>query len=265
MITMLRNAMLAAAAIAALAAPLAARAEETPVRNIVLVHGAFADASGWRGVHDILTARGYHVSEVQNPLTSLAEDVAATRRVLDRQDGPAVLVGHSWGGSVITEAGIHPAVRALVYVAALAPDAGETTAQQYAGFTTPPEFVIETGADGFGFVPRDQFRAAFAADLPEADAAFLAASQVPINMSVFATPLQHAAWRDRPSRAVFGTADKAFDQRMLHAMAERIGAQVTELPGASHALFISQAEAVADVIEEAARQASAAEETAEAR
>ena len=120
-----------------------AAAQTRAARNVVLVHGAFADGSGWRGVYDELTRRGYRVSIVQNPLTSLADDVAATTRILDRQDGPTVLVGHSWGGTVITEAGVHPNVAALVYVSALAPDAGETTAQQYAGFAPTPEFVIE--------------------------------------------------------------------------------------------------------------------------
>src|SRR5690606_16802821 len=122
------------------------------VRNVVLVHGAFVDGSGWRGVRDNLTARGYNVSIVQNPLTSLEDDVRATTRVLERQDGPTVLVGHSWGGTVITEAGVHPNVAALVYVSALSPDAGETTAQQYKGFAPTPDFVIDVGEDGYGFL-----------------------------------------------------------------------------------------------------------------
>ncbi len=121
-----------------------------PVKNVVLVHGAFADGSGWRGVYDELTSRGYRVTIVQNPLTSLADDVAATRRALDRQDGPTVLVGHSWGGTVITEAGVHPKVSSLVYVSALAPDAGETTAQQYEGFPPASKFVLDVQADGYG-------------------------------------------------------------------------------------------------------------------
>ena len=155
------------------------------IKNVVLVHGAFADGSGWRGVYDKLTARGYRVTIVQNPLTSLEDDVAATTRVLDRQDGPTILVGHSWGGTVITEAGVHPNVAGLVYVSALAPDAGETTAQQYEGFAPTPDFVIDVGDDGFGFLNRDKFKAGFAADVSDADAAFLRDSQVPINMSVF--------------------------------------------------------------------------------
>jgi pimeloyl-ACP methyl ester carboxylesterase len=126
----------------------AAAAQTSAVKNVVLVHGAFADGSGWRGVYNELARRGYRVSIVQNPRTSLADDVAATTRVLDRQDGPTVLLGHSWGGTVITEAGVHPKVAALVYVSALAPDAGETTGQQYAGFAPTPEFVIETQRAG---------------------------------------------------------------------------------------------------------------------
>ena len=224
-----------------------------PIRNVVLVHGAFADGSGWRGVYDALTARGYRVSIVQNPLTSLAEDVAATRRVLDRQDGPAILVGHSWGGTVITEAGVHPKVAGLVYVSALSPDAGETTAQQYGGFTTPPEFVIDIDANGFGIVKPENFKAGFAADVSDADVAFMRDSQVPIAMSVFGTALTQAAWRSRPSWAVIATDDKAFDLRMLRHMASRIRAKVTEVP-ASHAVFMTQAKLVADVIEQAAKE-----------
>src|SRR5678815_2277426 len=134
--------MLSAAAIASMAA--SANAQTPAVKNVVLVHGAFADGSGWRGVYDELTERGYRVTIVQNPLTSLADDVAATQRALDRQDGPTILVGHSWGGVVITEAGTHSNVIGLVYVSALSPDAGETTGQQYQGFAATPEFVIET-------------------------------------------------------------------------------------------------------------------------
>jgi pimeloyl-ACP methyl ester carboxylesterase len=129
------------------------------VRNVVLVHGAFADGSGWRGVYDNLTQRGYKVTIVQNPLTSFADDIAATKRAIERQDGPTILVGHSWGGVMITEAGIDPKVTGLVYVSALSPDAGETTAQQYEGHTTPPEFVIEPTPDGFGLLKAGTFKA----------------------------------------------------------------------------------------------------------
>jgi pimeloyl-ACP methyl ester carboxylesterase len=224
------------------------------IKNVVLVHGAFADGSGWRGVYDKLTTQGYRVTIVQNPLTSLEDDVAATTRALDRQDGPAILVGHSWGGTVITEAGVHPKVAGLVYVSALAPDAGETTAQQYEGFAPTPDFVIDVVEDGYGFLNHDKFKAGFAADAGDADAAFLRDSQVPINMAVFATPVKNAAWRDKPSWAVIATEDRAFDQAMLQHMAKRIGATVTNVP-ASHDLFVTQAGVVADVIVTAAQEA----------
>ena len=228
------------------------------IKNVVLVHGAFADGSGWRGVYDLLTARGFRVTIVQNPLTSLADDVAATRRVLDRQDGPTILVGHSWGGTVITEAGVHPNVAGLVYVSALAPDAGETTAQQYEGFAATPDFVIDVGDDGYGFLNLEKFQAGFAADVDDADAAFLRDTQVPINMSVFASPVTVAAWRQKPAWAVIAEDDKSFDQAMLQHMATRMGAEITNVP-ASHALYITQAATVAEVI------ATAADRSAEAR
>jgi pimeloyl-ACP methyl ester carboxylesterase len=249
----------AAAASISLAGTADARSPERdgipePVKNVVLVHGAFADGSGWRRVYDELIKRGYHVTIVQNPLTSLADDVASTRRALARQDGPTILVGHSWGGTVITEAGVDSKVAGLVYVSALSPDAGETTADQYKGFAGTPEFVIDTQADGFGFLNSQKFKAGFAADASDADAAFLRDSQVPINMSAFGTKLSHAAWRSRPSWSVIATQDKAFDVQMLRHMARRIGATVTEVP-ASHAIFMTQAKAVADVIDQAARDA----------
>jgi pimeloyl-ACP methyl ester carboxylesterase len=255
------KALLVATAAAVISAGSAAHAEERipadqAVRNVVLVHGAFADGSGWRGVYDNLTARGYHVSIVQNPLTSLADDVAATKRALDRQDGPAILVGHSWGGVVITEAGDHSKVAGLVYVSALSPDAGETTAQQYEGFAPTPDFVIDIGEDGYGFVNPDKFKAGFAHDTTDADAAFLRDSQVPINMSVFGTKLTNAAWRTKPSWAVIATEDKAFDQAMLIHMAERIGAKITKV-SASHALFMTQPTVVADAIDSAAQSVAA--------
>jgi len=255
--------LLAAAATAASLTAAATAYAQDPIpsdqaiKNVVLVHGAFADGSGWRGVYDRLTSRGYRVSVVQNPLTSLADDVAATRRVLDQQDGPTILVGHSWGGTVITEAGIHPKVAGLVYVSALSPDAGETTAQQYEGFAATPEFVIDVGEDGYGFVNPDKFKAGFAHDASDADAAFMRDSQVPINMSVFATVLENAAWRSKPSWAVIATEDKAFDLAMLRHMAKRIGATIVEVP-ASHAVYMTQPDVVADTIHSAARGALAA-------
>ena len=227
------------------------------IKNVVLVHGAFADGSGWRGVYDNLTARGYKVTIVQNPLTSLEDDVAATTRVLNQQDGPTILVGHSWGGTVITEAGVHPNVAGLVYVSALAPDAGETTSQQYDGFAATPEFVIDVVDDGFGFLNHDKFKAGFAHDTSDADAAFLRDTQIPINMSVFDTPLKNAAWRDKPTWAVIAAEDKSFDQAMLQHMATRSGAKITNV-SASHALFITQTGVVSDVIDDAAKGSSRA-------
>ena len=224
------------------------------IRNVVLVHGAFADGSGWRGVYDRLTSRGHLVRIVQIPLTSLEDDVAATTRVLDQQDGPTILVGHSWGGTVITEAGTHEKVAGLVYVAALVPDSGQTTAEQYEGFAPTPEFVINVGDDGFGFLNPEQFKAGFAADASDTEAAFLRDAQVPINMSVFGSAVTKAAWRDKPSWAVIATEDKAFDQAMLKHMAERAGARVTTVPG-SHAVYLTQAGVVSDVIASAAQNA----------
>lgn len=247
----------AAIGIAAAAQSAEKIAADQVVRNVVLVHGAFADGSGWRGVYDNLTKRGYKVTIVQNPLTSLADDVIATKRAIDRQDGPTILVGHSWGGVMITEAGIDPKVTGLVYVSALSPDAGETTAQQYEGYTTPSEFVIEPAADGFGFLKAGTFKAGFAADTTDEDAAFLENSQVPINLSSFGIKLENAAWRTKPSWAVIARQDKAFDQRMLQDMAKRIGAKVTQVD-ASHALFFTQPAVIADVIDDAAKSTSQA-------
>jgi pimeloyl-ACP methyl ester carboxylesterase len=224
------------------------------VKNVVLVHGAFADGSGWRGVYDTLTSRGFTVSIVQNPLTSFEDDVAATRRVLDKQDGPAILVGHSWGGTVITEAGTHDKVAGLVYVAALIPDSGETSGQQYEGFAPTPEFVIDVGDDGFGYLNHDKFAIGFAADASDADAAFLRDAQVPVNMAVFGAAVSKAAWHEKPSWAVIATEDNAFDQAMLQHMAQRAGAQITTTPG-SHAVYLTQSGVVSDVIVTAADNA----------
>lgn len=257
MVTNTQAILATVAAAATLTTPTNAQTASTdtrPAKNIVLVHGAFADGSGWRGVYDELTQRGYRVTIVQNPLTSLADDVASTRRVLDRQDGPTILVGHSWGGSVITESGTHANVVGLVYVSALAPDSGESTAQQYQGFAATPDFVIDTHKDGFGFVSLQKFKAGFAHDVSDADVAFLRDSQVPISMSVFETKLQHAAWRTKPSWAVIATEDKAFDQAMLIHMAERIGASITKV-SASHAVFMTQPKVVAGTIDQAAKEA----------
>lgn len=257
----LRNILLAAVAVAGVASVAEAQtARSLPadqsVRNVVLVHGAFADGSGWRGVYDDLTARGYRVTIVQNPLTSLADDVAATRRALARQDGGTILVGHSWGGVVITEAGVEEKVKGLVYVSALTADVGETAGDQYEGFGIPSTFVIDEQADGFGFINLERFKEGFAADVSDADAAFMRDSQVPIAMSAFATPVTQAAWRTRPSWFIIATEDAAISPAMLHQQAEKIGATKVEIR-ASHVPMVSHPREVADVIDQAARSASA--------
>lgn len=251
-------------AAAAVAGTVAFGANAEPVRNIVLVHGAFADGSGWRGVYDDLTARGYRVSIVQNPLTSFADDVAATRRVLARQDGPVILVGHSYGGSVITQAGTDPKVAGLVYVAAFAPEVGQSTLDQYKEVAPPPDFVPEEQPDGFAYLNAAKFRAGFAADASEADAAFLRDAQVPIAMAALAAPVTVAAWKTKPSWYVVATQDGAIAPELLRSTARRIGATTTEVPG-SHVVFLTQPKAVADVIDAAARGAADAAKSAGAR
>ncbi|MGE0152045.1 MAG: alpha/beta fold hydrolase [Reyranellaceae bacterium] len=262
MISSIRHTAIAAAGATAIlgcaqAEPSARIPDNQMVRNVVLVHGAFADGSGWRGVYDELTSRGYRVAIVQNPLTSFEDDVNATRRILARQAGRSILVGHSYGGSVITEAGVDPSVAGLVYVSALAPDVGESTGDQFAGIPAPSEFVIEPGPDGFGFVNRERFKAGFAGDTADADAAFLRDSQVPINMAIFGARLTQAAWRTKPSWAVVATQDRAIDPRLLRQQAERIGAKITEVE-ASHVPFLTRPRSVANVIDAAARTASQA-------
>ncbi len=261
----IRNVALSAAAAIAITGTATAQTAEAPetTTSVVLVHGAFADGSGWRGVYDRLTAKGYRVAIVQNPLTSLKDDVDATKRVIERQPGRVILVGHSWGGTVITEAGNHPKVAGLVYVSALAPDSGESTAKQYEGFPSAPDFVLDTRSDGFGFISDAKFKAAFAADTSDQDAAFMRDSQVPISMAAFSTPVRMAAWRSKPSWAVIAREDRAFGDGMLLHMAQRMKADITQVPG-SHALFMTQAQAVSDVIVRAAQATRQSGEQAKA-
>ncbi|MFB9183623.1 alpha/beta fold hydrolase [Dactylosporangium sucinum] len=222
------------------------------IRNVVLVHGGFVDGSGWLGVHRLLTADGFTVKIVQNPTLSLEGDAAATRFVLDGLDGPAVLVGHSYGGAVISEAGTHDAVAALVYVAAFAPDKGESVntliADPPPGAPVPP---ILPPRDGFLFLDRDKFHASFAADLPEDEAAFLADSQVPWGVGALAGMVTEPAWRHKPSWYLVATADRMIPPPAQRAMATRAGAVTAEAIG-SHAIYASQPGAVADLIRQAA-------------
>ncbi len=222
------------------------------MKNVVLVHGAWADGSGWQGVYDTLRARGYNVSIVQNPVTSLADDVAAVDRVLARQPGPALLVGHSYGGVVITQAGDAPNVAGLVYVAAFVPEVGESVSSMLAGGAPPP---VQPSSDGFLFFDSTVFPQAFAQDLPVANAAFLAAAQVPPAAAAFEAPVSRASWKTRPSWYVLSTEDRIIPPAFQRAMATRAKATITEVAG-SHAAYISQAAAVADAIDAAARAAS---------
>jgi pimeloyl-ACP methyl ester carboxylesterase len=225
------------------------------IRNVVLVHGAWADGSGWRGVHDLLAADGYRVSVVQNPTESLAGDAESTRRVLHAQDGPCVLVGHSYGGAVITEAGTDDAVAALVYVAAFAPDTGESVNNLIAdpppGAPVPP---ILPPQDGYLLLDQERFPAAFAADLDAADARFMAASQTPWGLAAVGGPVTEAAWRTKPSWYLVATDDHMIPPPAQRAMAERAGATVAQV-AASHAVYVSQPQATADLIKQAAAQA----------
>ena len=223
-----------------------------PIKNIVIVHGAFADGSGWQRVFEILTKQGYNVTIVQNPLTSLEDDVATTNRILDKQDGPVVLVGHSWGGTVITEAGVHPKVASLVYVAAFAPNVNESTLDLIKTSPAAPENgILPADEKGFVYYDKLKFHAGFAADVSKEKAAFMYASQGPIAGQSFATRLTQAAWKTKPSYAIVAKEDKSINPDIERYMYKRIGANVIELHG-SHVIFISKAKEVADIIRIAA-------------
>jgi pimeloyl-ACP methyl ester carboxylesterase len=244
---------LAILVVAAGAAAAAGSAANGTVKNIVLVHGVITDGSGWRDVYDILTRDGYRVSVVQQPLTGLAEDVTATKRVIDRQDGPVILVGHSYGGTIITVAGADPKVRALVYVAALQPDVGETSNQLAASMPgAAPSSDLKPTSDGFIFLDPSKFAADVAADLPSAQASYMAHAQMPVAAAAFDAPVTVAAWRDKPSYGIVATADRALNPRLARWMYQRSGAKVTEIK-ASHLVYISHPGEVAVVIERAAR------------
>jgi pimeloyl-ACP methyl ester carboxylesterase len=222
--------------------------------NVVLVHGGFVDGSGWQGVYDALKADGYNVAIVQNPTLSLAGDVAATHQILDGLDGPAVLVGHSYGGVVITEAGNHEKVTSLAYIAAFAPDKGESVGTLIAdpppGAPVPP---ILPPNDGFLFLDRGKFAASFAGDLPREQAEFMADSQVPWGLDALNGAVSQPAWRTKPSWYLVAGDDHMIPPPVQRAMAERIGAQTVEVPGTSHSVYVSQPAAVADLIKQATR------------
>jgi pimeloyl-ACP methyl ester carboxylesterase len=239
-------ALLAGAAVAASSPGYAA------VKTIVLVHGAFADGSGWKPVADILQSHGYSVLVVQEPETSFAADVAATRRVLDKA-GPSVLVGHSYGGMIITETGLHSDIKALVYVAAVQPDVGESLSDLAARMPAAAKSIGPVG-DGFLAVNPDAFPSDFAADVPMPVARFMAISQVPVSGEAFEAKATVAAWKQKPSYAVIPMQDRMINPDLERFMAKRAQSQVIELPG-SHAIFLSHAPEVAALIEKAATAA----------
>ena len=224
-------------------------------KNIVIVHGAFTDASGWEPVFKILQLHGYHVTLVQNPLTSLEDDVAATKRALDRQDGPVVLVGHSWGGTVITQAGVDPKVISLVYVAAFVPQAGESTLDLAKTAPPAPENGIMTpDNNGLIYYDKEKFHAGFAADVSQEKSDFMYASIAPVSAKGFVTPVTVAAWITKPSYAIVATDDKSINPSIERTMYKRAGSITTEIKG-SHVLFMTKAKEVAAVIEAAATAA----------
>jgi len=226
------------------------------VRNIVLVHGAWVDGSGWKGVYDILVRDGFNVSIVQQPLTSFHEDVAATKRVLALQNGPCILVAHSYGGSVITEAGTSPSVVALVYVAAHMPDAGESEAADGKRFPSDlsKSTAVKLTPDGFSYLDPSQFHAYFAADLSAEQAAFESRSQVLIANANFSATITTPAWRSKPSWMVVATKDRVINPDLERWYATRAKSRTVEVTGASHSVYISRPKEVAGVIEDAARQ-----------
>jgi pimeloyl-ACP methyl ester carboxylesterase len=224
----------------------------SPVDNVVLVHGGFVDGSGWQAVYSLLKKDGYNVSIVQNPTLSLGGDAQATRQIIDAQDGPVVLVGHSYGGAVITEAGNHEHVAALVYIAAFAPDNGESVNTLIAD--PPPDAPVPPilpPRDGFLFLDRDKFPASFAGDLPADEAAFLADSQVPWGLDALGGSITEAAWRTKPSWYLVATEDRMIPPPAQRAMSELAGSTVVEAAG-SHAIYVSQPAAVAALIKQAA-------------
>ena len=235
-----------------------AQTSDTPIKNIVLVHGAWADGSGWKGVYDILVNDGFNVSIVQEPETSFKDDVAATKRVLAQQDGPCILVAHSYGGAVITEAGTDPSVVGLVYIAAHMPDSGEKESDDGKRF---PSDLAKSGAikktpDGFTYIDPAQFHELFAADLSGDRAAFMARSQVLNFADNFSATITTAAWRTKPSWMVVAGSDRTISPDLERWYAKRANSRTVEVAGASHAVYVSHPKEVADLIESAARTVS---------
>ena len=223
------------------------------IKNIVLVHGAFADGSGWEAVFNLLAPLGYNLTITQHPCTSMEDDVAVVNRALDRQDGPAILVGHSYGGAIITEAGVSSGVAGLVYVAAFQPEIGESALNQA---MSAPDLsnggILPPDAKGFIYFDPAKYHAGFCADLPAAKAAFMAASQIPVKAMAFGARMSAAAWKTKPCWAVIPTEDKSINPVIHHANHKRSNSTATEIKGASHVVFISHPQEVADIIKAAA-------------
>lgn len=246
--------LLVCGAINLLASGLGSATHAAPVRNIVLVHGAFVDGSGWKPVYEILTKDGYNVSIVQPPLSGLEEDVAAVARILKRQDGPTVLVGHSYGGAIITEAGADSHVVALVYIAAHAPDVGETQTENGKRFPAAGRTAIQITDDGYAFLDTTRFPVEFAADLPKSQAEFEANAQMPTAAAAFSTPIKGVAWKTKPSWYMVAGSDHIINPELERMYAKRANSVTIEIEGASHSVYASHPKEVAKLIEDASRQ-----------
>jgi pimeloyl-ACP methyl ester carboxylesterase len=253
----LKSGMVAATIALSAATGVITEANAQTVKNVVLVHGAFADGSGYKGLYQELTKKGYHVTVVQNPLTSLEDDAAAVKLALDKQDGPTILAGHSWGGAVITESGNHPKVAALVYIAAFQPDNGESALQWFQ--TLPPAAengVLPPDEKGIVYYDKDKYHAGFCADVSKEESDFMFASQGAFYAKGFVTNITNAAWRNKPTFGIVATEDKSIVPDIQRNMYKRSNTKVTEIKG-SHAVYISQPVKVAAVIIEAAKIVSA--------
>ena len=235
-----------------------ALAQSVPIKNIVLVHGAWADGSGWKEVYDILVQDHFNVSMVQEPETSFKDDVAATKRVVALQDGPCLLVAHSYGGAIITEAGDDPSVVGLVYIAAHMPDVGEKESEDGKRFPSDllKSTAIKKTPDGFTYIDPAQFHKLFAADLSAEQAEFMAGSQVFNLAENFSATITRAAWRTKPSWMLVAGSDRTINPELERWYAARAKSHKVEVPGASHVVYISHPKEVAAVIEEAARSSS---------